>query len=46
MDESAGLMINYLYRLDRIEQFHEDYICHHVTVGLHPIASPQGHDVS
>lgn len=23
--ESAGLMINYLYRLDRIERFHEDY---------------------
>lgn len=23
--ESGGLMINYLYRLDRIERFHEDY---------------------
>ena len=23
--ESAGLMINYVYRLDRIERHHEDY---------------------
>lgn len=25
MQESAGIMINYLYRLDKIESFHEDY---------------------
>ncbi|MDQ8203572.1 malonyl-CoA decarboxylase [Pelagicoccus sp. SDUM812003] len=25
MQESAGLMVNYLYRLDRIDRFHEDY---------------------
>ncbi len=25
MADSAGMMINYLYRLDRIERFHEDY---------------------
>lgn len=25
LQESAGIMINYLYRLDRIENYHEDY---------------------
>ncbi|MDQ8187243.1 malonyl-CoA decarboxylase [Pelagicoccus sp. SDUM812002] len=25
IQESAGIMINYLYRLDRIESYHEDY---------------------
>ncbi|MBC2604947.1 malonyl-CoA decarboxylase [Pelagicoccus albus] len=25
LQESAGIMINYLYRLDRIEDYHEDY---------------------
>lgn len=25
MQESAGIMVNYLYRLDRIDAFHEDY---------------------
>ena len=25
MQESAGIMINYLYRLERIERYHEDY---------------------
>lgn len=25
MNESAGIMVNYLYRLDRIDPYHEDY---------------------
>ncbi|MDQ8183029.1 malonyl-CoA decarboxylase [Pelagicoccus sp. SDUM812005] len=42
MQESAGIMINYLYRLDRIERYHEDYHSEGKVNASKPVIALQG----
>lgn len=40
--ESAGIMINYLYRLDRIDRYHEDYCSKGKINASKPVLALQG----
>jgi len=37
MDQSAGLMVNYVYRLDEVEENHEVYVKEHRVVASHQL---------